>query len=127
MKIRFRKDTVRYRLDKMDINRLDEEGFCEEKTAILPGDIIFSLSISEDNNKSISFEPPYLKLEVPAASMDPVIEGDQVGFECNIQGTGDSVVEVLVERDFKCLTEDRGKEDAHAFEHPLADSSLANS
>jgi hypothetical protein len=51
-----------------------------------------------------------------------VIVGSQVGFECKIQGTEGSVVEVLVERDFKYLTEDRGEEDAKAFENPLAGS-----
>jgi hypothetical protein len=121
MKIRFKKNTVRYRLDKIDINHLEENGFCEEKTAILPLNIIFSLTISEENNTNIVFEGFRLKLEIPPALIAPVIEGSQVGFETRIQGTGDSVVEVLVERDFKCLTEDRGEEDAYAFKNPLAD------
>jgi hypothetical protein len=121
MKIRFKKNTVRYRLDKIDINNLDKNGFCEEETDILPQNISFSLTISEENNTNIVFESFRLKLEVPPSLIAPVIEGTQVGFETRIQGTGDSAVEVLVERDFKCLSEDRGEEDAYAFENPLAD------
>jgi hypothetical protein len=125
MKTRIRKNTIRFRLDKMDIENLDQKGSCGDKIDISPLNLTFTLNVSENERVvSESSSPDYagLQLGIPCALITPVIDGSQVGFECQVAGTGDSVIDILIERDFKCLTEDRGEEDAHAFDHPLADS-----
>ncbi len=121
MKIRFRKNTIRYRLDQIDIKKLKKKGFCEEETDIPPKKFIFSLAISKDDNTNIASEPFHLKLKVSPALIAPVLEGSDIGFECRIPGAGDSILDILVEKDFKCLTP-RGEEDANAFENPLSGS-----
>lgn len=118
MKIRFRKNTIRFRLDQVDIENLNKKGSCEDQISIPPNNILFAIHISEDSNLKIIFDPYCLKLEVPSAIIAPMLEGNQVGFECQIPGTGDSILNILVERDFKCLIP-RGEEDAHSFDNPM--------
>src|SRR5699024_2513513 len=122
MKIRFRKNTIRYRLDKIDIKELVEKGFCQERTTIPPKNLTFSLVISDDDTENIFFEPSQLKLEVPLELITPILDESEVGFERRLQGIDDSIIEVLVEKDFKCLAP-RERDDANAFENPLADHS----
>lgn len=118
MKIRFRKNSIRYRLDQVDIRSLKEKGFCEERIDIPPANMLFSLNVSEGDAKSILFDLSYLKLDIPSELIASVIEGSRNGFECEIPGTGDSVLKILVERDFRCLVP-RREEDSDAFDNPL--------
>jgi hypothetical protein len=120
MKIRFRRNTIRYRLDQLDVSSLKVKGFCEERIDIPPTNMVFSLNIAEDDSKTILFDLSHLRLDVPSALMSPLIEGSQTGFECEIPGSGDPVLNILVERDFKCLVP-RGEEDNNAFDNPLQD------
>lgn len=117
MKIRFRKNTIRYRLDQTDVQNLNERGCCEEKTDVPPEGILFSLNISADGTGRVLFDFPRLKAYIPGSLTAPVITGTETGFECTVPGTDGTVVKLIVERDFKCLVP-RGEEDVNSFDNP---------
>jgi hypothetical protein len=118
MKIRIRGNSIRYRLDKNDVELMETTGKVESSTHIGAGILHFCIRSREIEEAAIKLEGSSVHLSVPAAQIKNWIEPDQVGFDISIPNTDGSVVTILVEKDFKCLTE-RGEDDSHGFDNPM--------
>lgn len=117
MKIRIKGNSIRYRLDKMDIQALKENGRVEEQTQIGTQHLHFCVRIRE--NTAIKLEGASVHMTIPATQAKEWMETELVGIQFDIQNPDDSVLKILIEKDFKCLTE-REEDDSSAFENPLA-------
>ncbi|MRG45824.1 hypothetical protein GFS24_11910 [Chitinophaga sp. SYP-B3965] len=117
MKIRIRGNSIRYRLDKLDIQALKENGKVEEETHIGPSSLHFCIRISD--KQKVKLEGSAVHMSILAEKAAEWIDTDQVGIQFEQQNPDNSVLKILIEKDFKCLTE-REEDDSSAFENPLA-------
>ncbi|HEY8916022.1 MAG TPA: hypothetical protein VIM87_06265, partial [Chitinophaga sp.] len=58
-------------------------------------------------------------LSLPLAQVQQWIKTEQVGIEQEIANPDGSILKIVVEKDFKCLTT-RDEDDSQAFDNPLA-------
>lgn len=120
MKIRIRGNSIRYRLDKNDIDVLKETDRLEEHTWI--GAHTLHFCIRSRNNivqPAIKLEGSGIHLSVPSPVIEKWIGSDETGFNFDIINPDGSALKILVEKDFKCLTV-RDEDDSAAFENPNA-------
>lgn len=115
MKIRIRGNSIRYRLDKKDIQALRDQQQVQESTTIGAGSLLFSIKAA--NGEAISLEKNNVQLSLPLTQVQQWTETEQVGFSLELPNPDGSILQILVEKDFKCLTE-RSEDDSQAFDNP---------
>ena len=119
MKIRIRGNSIRYRLDKQDIAALEQTGKVEEETRIGAGALHFCIKAKDSAEAKIKLEAQAVPLPLPLAQVQQWIKTEQVGIEQEIANPDGSILKIVVEKDFKCLTT-RDEDDSQAFDNPLA-------
>lgn len=116
MKIRIRGNSIRYRLDKKDIQVLREQQQVEETTSIGPGVLHFCIK-AKAADASIKLENSGVHLSLPKNRLEEWIDTDQIGFDLTLPNADGTSLYILVEKDFKCLTE-RDEDQSNAFDNP---------
>jgi len=119
MKIRIRGNTIRFRLTKPEVETFCSTGFLEAKIDFYPEP--FSYSIQTDESlwelKAV-FLNGRLTLLVPAAWIKDWVISNRTGFESSMV-TGQGVhIDLLLEKDFKCLDQTVGDQ-SDQYENPL--------
>lgn len=118
MKIRIRGNSLRYRLDKNDVELLKATNKVESSTHIGAGVLHFCIKKKEITDPVIKLESDGVHLLLPAEQIDNWLLPEQVGFEIIIPNKDGTEVKILVEKDFKCLSE-RDEDDSQAFDNPM--------
>ena len=111
MKLRTTHNSIRIRVRKSELDRLQKEGIVEESIAF-PGAVIFKFAIAvEDIEKDLfaTLKDNYLKLIIAKATAKQWIITNKVGIETSIKLPKGEALHLLVEKDFPCL--DRENED----------------
>lgn len=116
MKIRIRGNSIRYRLDKQDIATLQETQQVAEITTIGAGTLQFSIH-AKGEAPAIALHANGVQLFLPVTQVTGWIATEQVGFKHELPNADGSVLHLLIEKDFKCLTE-RDEDESQAFENP---------
>lgn len=119
MKIRLRGNSIRYRLDKADVELLEVTGKVESITHIGAGTLHFCLRGKDIPDPVIKMEHDGVHLLLPLSRLAAWYAPDQVGFELVLPNADGSELTILVEKDFKCLT-DRNEDESQAFDNPMA-------
>jgi hypothetical protein len=114
MKIRIRGNSIRYRLDKKDIGILQEKQQVSETTTIGTGSLLFAINAG---GPAIQLENTAVILSIPAEQLKTWTGTEQVGFSLELPNPDGSILQILVEKDFKCLTE-RNEDESMAFDNP---------
>jgi hypothetical protein len=115
MKIRIKGNSLRYRLTRTDVKRLDEEGYLEERTNFSGKPLIYALQLTEGEVLTASFIDNKITLSMPHKMIAEFIQTDKVGFN-NLDGDMD----LLVEKDFTCL-DDLSEDQNDNYPNPLAE------
>lgn len=103
MKIRIHRNSVRFRLSKTEVGRLENEGYLEETTDFGPAQLYYAVQKSAVHELQARFEHNKIILEVPEKLLAGWAANTTVGFEGNMPlGDGSSLF-MLIEKDFKCL------------------------
>lgn len=103
MKIRIQRNSVRFRLSKSEVGKLEEKGYLEETTDFGPAQLGYAVQKSAVNELLARFEHNKITLEVPEKLLVGWAANNTVGFEGNMPlGDGSSLF-MLIEKDFKCL------------------------
>ncbi len=116
MKIRIKGNFIRLRLTQNEVLHLGENGQVVEETNFGASVFSYRLAKSQAENFSATFENGQINIEVPAQIIINWAASNQVGFEENLSNG----IKILVEKDFKCLTERAASEDEDTFPNPLA-------
>ena len=119
MKIRIKGNSIRYRLDKVDVELLETVGKVESVTHIGAGVLHFCVRSKEISDPVIKMEHSSIHLLIPAEKLSVWYAPDQVGFELVLPNEDGSDIKLLIEKDFQCLTA-RDEDDSQAFENPNA-------
>lgn len=119
MKIRIRGNSIRYRLDKADIAVLEAKGKVEEHTRIGAHSLHFCIRSKENiSQPAVQLEGSGVHLAIPTAQVLAWTSTQLTGFDAVLDNPDGSKLKILVEKDFKCLTE-REEDESQAFENPL--------
>lgn len=119
MKIRIRDNSIRYRLDKADIAALAAKGHVETQTRIGANTLYFCLCEKDQITEPFMLlEGSGVHLSIPLQQVRQWTGSNLTGFDAVILNPDGSLLKLLIEKDFKCLTE-RDEDESQAFENPL--------
>ena len=121
MKLRIKGNSVRYRLNKSEVEALPKTGYLEERTDFGPAALVYALRVRPEGSElSAAFEDNKITLYVPEALIGGWAESQVVGFEAHTALEGAGSLYLLLEKDFKCL--DRLTEDQSDNYDELSDN-----
>jgi hypothetical protein len=115
MKLRIQGDSIRFRLQRHEVEQLQNAGRVEE-TIHFPSPLTYAVSIAKDSKVAAAYREHRIEIGVPAASVKQWAGSDDVSIEGRQTIEGHSL-QILIEKDFKCLHAERA-EDADAFPNP---------
>ena len=120
MKIRILGNSIRLRLSQTEVKNLSRNNKVEEKTHFGPAPdsiFIYSLEKKKTDKISASFSSNHIQIFIPEKTTDDWASSNEISLENNMPiGNGDTL-QLLIEKDFKCLTE-RGEDESDLFPNP---------
>jgi hypothetical protein len=116
MKLRIHGNSLRLRVTQKEVARVREGGHVESFIEFAPGrSLVYLLEGSPTaETTSANFDGRAIRVTIPMHEMTDWVESDQVGIEAR----SDTGVELLIEKDFKCLHRSVDQE-PDAYPHPL--------
>lgn len=123
MKLRIRGNSIRLRLTKGEVARFGETGEIKETVEFGLREnerLIYALISSEIVNSSTAvFENNQLSVFLPKSEAENWTRANEVGIYAEHFFGNDKFLRITVEKDFACLEERPGEDDADAFPHPI--------
>ena len=119
MKLRIMGNTLRLRLSKVEVEKLGKEGIVSDAIHF-PGDMALTYSLQSSSTDSLkcSLSDNTVLLAIPEPTVNEWVNTDMVGFEKEFNLQSSSKLSILVEKDFKCLTDRPGENEADLFPNP---------
>ncbi|MEX0601585.1 MAG: hypothetical protein WD423_16330 [Rhodothermales bacterium] len=119
MKLRLSGDSIRLRLSPSDLAKFEKVGHVDESVPLRGGPLHFTLQAAKEvDDLDAVLEGTSLRVRLPAAWVPAWIASDRVGFEASIPLERGGTLNILVEKDFRCLHKESTVSDA--FPHPDA-------
>ena len=120
MKLRIKGNAVRLRLTQGEVRALGESGQVEERTEF-PGGTTLLYRVRVDDTKSnelsISYGNNLIEVQVPARLAAQWCTSEQVTLSATA-ALAAGALEVVLEKDFACLTPRAGEDESDHFPHP---------
>jgi hypothetical protein len=121
MKLRVRHNSIRLRLSQSDITTLKTSGKCWEAIHFPGGSRLeYVLRASSGRETGVIFTTGVVSISVPEAELAIWHSTDQIGIQAAIEVRPGKMLDVLIEKDFKCLDERVTEDQSDMFENPLA-------
>lgn len=121
MKIRIQGNSIRLRLSQADVRTFAETGVVEERLqfGLSPGEsLVYKLEQADIRQFAATFEDNRISIAVPAETGSNWAATAMVGMESEISLGENKALRILVEKDFKCLTERAGEDESDNFPNP---------
>ena len=122
MKLRIRGNTLRLRLSRGEVNDLAERGEVREAIAfgMAPAERLGYAIVASDSAAvtSARLSGGSVEVLVPRALARQWATSETVGFEATQPVSEGQSLQILVEKDFACLTPRTGEDDTDAFPNP---------
>lgn len=116
MKVRILGNSLRLRLSQSEVNAFESEGVVGEKIEFPNGrSLIYRLCKSSDFRSD--FTDDVITISIPHEEAESWINTNQVGIRQNLDLENEEKLSILVEKDFKCLTE-RGEDESDLYPNP---------
>src|SRR6478609_3889869 len=103
MKIRIKRNIVRYRLSKSEVTALAEQGSLEERTEFIGGTLLYAIQQTGEENLSADFSQNKITLYVPVKAIQHWAKTAQVGIDQEMLLPNGNKLYLLLEKDFKCI------------------------
>ncbi len=119
MKIRIRRNSVRLRLTRPEVESLCSNGLVEERTVFPGQEFIYRVQLSDQHQQLYAnFDQNTIDIFLPKAKADGWASNNTVGFEyyLPLENEKDELF-ILLEKDFTCLT-DRGEDESENYPNP---------
>lgn len=119
MKIRIKDNTIRFRLNKPEVDEFGKNGILEGRTEFSPMPFVYVVQSSPIVKElSASFQNNTVTLIVPSSLVDEWVSTNRIGFDGKMTTENGKQIYLLLEKDFKCL--DNTLEDqVDNYENPL--------
>ena len=119
MKIRIKGNSIRLRLTQSDVKKWAAEGVVKEATDFGNNSTMgYQLRMSEESQISASFNNDIISVDIPFTIGQEWCESEQTSMESSI--ANDGILQILVEKDFVCLTPKSGEDESDMFPNPLS-------
>jgi hypothetical protein len=120
MKIRIKANTLRVRFSQLEMDQFGETGLVSDQIDFPGGESLRSeIEVSETADRlGISFEDSVIRISVPVRQAREWIDTGQVGISEKIDVDGQRQIELLLEKDFRCLVPREGENEADLFPNP---------
>jgi hypothetical protein len=120
MKLRIRDNSIRLRLTKTEVNRLDTEGSVRSRVNFPGGEsLCYEVESSPACVAPVArFEKSCVTVRLPATTVTTWATSDKVSIADEQQISPGDVLSILVEKDFACLAPRAGEDESDMFEHP---------
>src|SRR5690348_17063681 len=103
MKVRIKDNTVRFRLNRHEVEEFGKNGVLEGRTEFAPMPFIYVLQSSpKENELSASFQNNTITLTVPSSLVDEWVTTNRIGFDGKMTTENGNQIYLLLEKDFKC-------------------------
>lgn len=120
MKLRIKGNSIRFRLNKSDVDRLSAEGHLEEQTHF--GNAVFTYAVEADMEAvslRASLEHNRIVLHVPDEFLTGWPQNEKIGMRGEVDLKNGSSLSLLIEKDFVCL-DDTEEDQSDNFPNPHA-------
>ena len=111
MKIRIKENSLRIRLLKSEVHKLEAEGYLEAQTSFVNNKLVYSLeSIEEGDRLTVDFMDNKITMFVPISLLKGWADNSIVGFNATMPLSENGSLSLLLEKDFVCTdatTEDQ--------------------
>jgi len=118
MKLRIKRNSIRYRLTKSDVKQLTEAGQLEDSVDFGSTKLKYAIEITPNQELSTALLNNTVMLFMPRFMIDDLATTDRTGFENNAGG-----LQLLVEKDFTCL-DNVAEDQSDNYSNPLNEKYL---
>lgn len=118
MKLRIKDNSIRLRLSQSEVKSIEEQGEVQCDLNLGSGTFRYKL-VKQGNEISADYSKDCITIAVPANVISAWVGTDQVGFDHQISLESGKELSVLVEKDFKCLTDRPHEDESDLFQNPL--------
>ncbi|HUF10552.1 MAG TPA: hypothetical protein VMO47_14625 [Rhodothermales bacterium] len=121
MKLRLRTNSIRLRLTKSEVDELVSTGTVTELVSFGPDpeqQLMYAVEARESDKIGCDYLPGSITVHLPSHDAATWAQSDQVGFNVEINVGAGETLTVIVEKDFKCLSDRPGEDESDAYPHP---------
>lgn len=121
MKIRIKGNSLRLRLTQGEVNQLVIKGLVSETIEFGPEksqQLTYTIVNKPINEIACSFLEQNILVEVPATVINTWAKSDQVSIRHSQYNKMSKPLDLLIEKDFKCLTVRPGEDETDLFPNP---------
>ena len=121
MKLRLRHNLIRLRLGKSEVAQLQCGGECREEI-LFPGGVRLSYAIGPSPTGAginATLCGSLIRIDVPEEDLFRWCTSDQVGISAAITRPDSAPLEILIEKDFRCLDPLVPEDQSDTFDNPL--------
>ena len=121
MKLRIRGNSIRLRLSQTDLAALLESGAVEDRVAFPAGQsLVYRLESSTGQSAEALFDTSRIVVRFPVARIGALARPEEVTLQAEQPLSSGECLELLVEKDFQCLSPRGDDDDADLFPNPSA-------
>src|SRR5262245_45412870 len=122
MKLRLRHNLIRLRLGKSEVEQLQQGGECREAIHFPGGMRLAYAVVSSPTSTGIdaTLGDSIIRIDVPEKELARWCASDQVGLSAEIPLPDGAPLEILIEKDFRCLDPLVPEDQSDTFDNPLA-------
>ena len=117
MKLRIQGNSIRLRLSRSEVERFGVAGHISDTVEFEPGNFTYSLRAGESLGAVHNTDG--IHIVVPHHLAQDWARSDRVSIECGQPLAGGGTLEILIEKDFKCIHKS-GDANEDAYPNPLA-------
>lgn len=121
MKIRIKGNSIRLRLTQSEVGQFVQEGIIKEQIqfGLKPNETLeYTLIKGQKEQISAIFENNNIIISVPESLGNEWASTDRIGIENELKLEENRSLQILIEKDFKCLTVRDGEDESDNFPHP---------
>lgn len=124
VKLRIKDNSIRLRLTRSDVDALRESGIVSAKTGFPGGrELRYRVESSPASvNPAAFFSDNAVTVRLPETAVLAWAASEQVSLPGEQMLDDGAVLQILVEKDFVCLTSREGEDESDMFPHPDADN-----
>lgn len=121
MKIRIRDNHLRLRLQRQELATLQAAGHVQATLPLGPAaGLRYGLRVTDEAHITLHHVPDSIEVGLPEAMLLEWAHTERVGWEVELAVAPGIPVRITLEKDFRCLVERPGEDDADAFHNPEA-------
>ena len=102
MKLRFEKNSVRYRIRKTELAQLKQDGFVQETVTFEHATLTYELRIKKVDELFAEFSNNTVIIHIPNNIANTFINTEEVGIYKSIQLKDNQTLDIIIEKDFPC-------------------------